>query len=686
MLIFCKSHEPVMLAAICALGFFVQACSTQKSGVTVDGKNIQLIFDDKLHCKVVAKLGDRSVEIGGFAPSEFVVVAGNEMKDFAFKESQREQLDDGIGKGNKHIITGNGATLRKEIAISLYDDFPNMAVCQVSYTNTGNVDVVIESWMNNNYMIAANGAGDPRFWSYQSGSYESRADWVLPLKAGFSQQNFMGMNAPDYGGGTPVVDVWNRQVGIGVGHLETVPKLISLPITMQDSSSATLGVQFKTKTTLKPGDTFKTFPTFVAVHTGDYFQTLADYRRLMIKKGITFNEPPPSTYEPEWCAWGYERNFTMDQVVNTLPMAKKLGYQWATLDDGWQNAEGDWYLEKKKFPNGDADMIAFVKRINAQGLKSKLWWSPLAVDPGTDLIKQHPEYLLLNQDGSTQNISWWDAYYLCPAYPPVQEYTKKLVQTFMQSWGFEGLKIDGQHLNGAPPCYNEAHHHAYPEEAVEKVPEFFKVIYETAMGANPNAVVQICPCGTAFSFFSMPYMNQSVSSDPESSWQIRLKGKTLKALMGPNAAYYGDHVELSDGNDDFASTVGIGGIIGTKFTWPVGAKKKSKVDLTPERETVWAKWSEAYHAKMLPAGKYLGTLYDIGFDKPEAHAIQKDGKMYFAFYADAWNGDVELRGLEGRGYRVTDYVDPKDYGTVQGPTAKLAAQFERSLLLEAVPE
>ena len=44
----------------------------------------------------------------------------------------------------------------------------------------------------------------------------------------------------------------------------------------------------------------------------------------------------------------------------------------------------------------------------------------------------------------------------------------------------------------------------------------------------------------------MPYMNQAVASDPKSSWQVRHKGKTIKALMGPSAAYAGDHVELSD--------------------------------------------------------------------------------------------------------------------------------------------
>jgi alpha-galactosidase len=315
------------------------------------------------------------------------------------------------------------------------------------------------------------------------------------------------------------------------------------------------------------------------------------------------------------------------------------------------------------------------------------------VDPGTDLIKEHPEYLLLNRDGSTQKISWWDSFYLCPAYPPVQEYTRKLVEKFMKTWGWDGLKIDGQHLNAAPPCYNPAHHHAYPEEAYEKVPDFFKMIDETAKRIKPDAVVEICPCGTAYSFFTMPYMNQPVASDPTSSWQIRMKGKTFKALIGPSAAYFGDHVELSDGGDDFASSVGIGAVVGTKFTWPVGSKperprrhRRENLDLTPEREKIWKKWLDIYQAKRLSQGTYLGGLYDIGFDRPEAHAISKDGKMYYAFYADFFKGDVELRGLGNRTYRIRDYENGRDLETAKGPIATRKVEFARHLLLEAVPE
>ena len=141
----------------------------------------------------------------------------------------------------------------------------------------------------------------------------------------------------------------------------------------------------------------------------------------------------------------------------------------------------------------------------------------------------------------------------------------------------------------------------------------------------------------------------------------------------------------------------------TKFTWPVGsyvprrAGRGSK-DLTPEKEAKWAKWIRIYNDKMLPLGVYRGELYDIGFDRPEAHAVAKDGRMYYAFYAEGeknergrvvapghYGGLVELRGLGDKTYRVYDYVNERDLGTITGPVGNLEVDFEGSLLLETVP-
>ena len=77
-----------------------------------------------------------------------------------------------------------------------------------------------------------------------------------------------------------------------------------------------------------------------------------------------------------------------------------------------------------------------------------------------------------------------------------------------------------------------------------------------------------------------------------------------------------------------------------------------------------------------------------GYDSPEAYAIEKDGKMYYAFFADEgkpFAGEVDLRGLKTGKYHVVDYVDGKDLGTVQaqeGQAPRLKTEFKEHLLLE----
>jgi len=634
---------------------------------------------------VVAVLAGHQHVIGDFTPSEVIVVSGRQIDDFPLQEQKREPVRDRLGPGFRTTLIGATTSLKKTVTVTVYDAFPRVAIFAVAYTNTGTSDLLVNDWTNQHYSISAGGtAASPAFWSYQSGSYEKRPDWILPLKPGFKQENFLGMNAPDYGGGTPVVDVWRRDAGIGVGHLEMAPKLVSLPVTQEGPDRATVAVTFKHDQVLKPGETLKTFRTFAVVHEGDYFRALRDYRDLMIAQGVRFDRSPDSAFEPIWCAWGYGRKCTPSQVYGALPIVKKLGFTWVTLDDGWQTTQGDWLPTPRKYPNGDADMRAFVERIHAAGFKAQLWWAPLATDPGSEVVKKHPEWLLLNKDGSKQKISYWNSWYLCPADPEVIAYHQAIVAKAIGEWGFDGLKLDGQHMNGAPPCYNPAHKHARPEDSVEGMPTFFEALYEAARRANPDALVEFCPCGTAYSFFTLPHLNMSVASDPESAWQVRTKGKTLKALQGDGVAYFGDHVDMY--KDDFASAVGVGGVVGTNFTWPEGSAGRKRGDLTPAREKEFEKWIHIYKEKMLSRGEYLGTLYDIGFDRPEAHAVRKGGSMYYAFYAPEWSGPITLRGLSRGAYRVTGYVDGKDFGTVLGPAATLNVQFDKHLLLEARPE
>lgn len=687
------SNIPALAAIFCCIAGST-ALAADVPVAQIQAPNIGMQFDEDGRTTITARFEGRSMAMGPASASESLLVDGKRLELWRVKRQSTATFSDKRGTARRLTITAQAADIEREETVDAFDRYGRVLVINVRYINRGAHPVHVTGWRNASYTIAA---GENRngtaFWSLQSGSYEKRPDWVVPLKAGFHQENYLGMNADDYGGGTPVVDIWRPDFGIAVGHDELTPQLVSEPVAMPSEDRATLAIEGKQNLVLRPGATFQTPETFVAVHQRDYFEALRDYRRMMMDRGVHFEEPAAGAFDPIWCAWGFGRKFQPEQIIKAIPEARKLGFGWVTMDDGWQTLEGDWEPNPKKFPRGDADVRALVDRIHAAGMKAQLWWAPLSVSPQSELIRKHPEWLLLDPSGARRRISWWNAFYLCPADPDVVTYHRRLTERIFKVWGFDGLKLDGQFLNAVPRCTNPAHHHASELDSVRELPFFFRAISEEAHAIRPGALVELCPCGTAYSFFSMPYYNMSVASDPESSWQIRSKGKTLKALMGDKLPYFGDHVELSDGGTDFASTVAVGGVIGTEYRWPPDEKAAppsddghtEKLILTPAKEAVWAKWVRIYRKEMLPEGEYLGALYDIGFDKPETHCIRKGGVMYYAFFAPEWNGTVELRGLGSGQYAVIDYVNNKRLGMVNGPDGKMQVAFRHALLVALRP-
>jgi alpha-galactosidase len=654
----------------------------------IDNGDLKIEFNKQMHSKINLQSG--TPLMNDFVNAEYLETPDFKTGDFTLNSSDTKEVTGKAGKGKSTILSGSWKntdySLEKIVTVTVFDSFPDMAFYKVRYVNKGERELQVTKWVNHQYLI--NETGDsPAFWSFQGSSTGAREDWMLPVDSAFSQKNFMGMNNTDYGGGIPVLDIWRKDAGLAIGHTEMVPRMISLPVNKsryEKSVRIDLEFEYPEAKTLGSGDTLNTYDTYVSVHHGDCFASLQAYSKYMQANGIKLAPVEDAAYEAVWCAWGYMRKFTVAEVLGTLPKVKELGLKWVDIDDGYQQAEGDWDVVRDKFPRGDADMRAMVDKIHSMGMKAKLWWAPLAVDPGSKLLKENPDIILETSDGAPQFITWWDSYYMSPVYQKTIHHTRSVLKMFLKDWDFDGLKMDGQHLNCVPPDYNYKHDLKDPMESFEKLPDFYKMIYQTAKTYKPDAVLQICPCGDAMSFFNMPWTNQTVASDPTSSWQIRLKGKTYKALLG-KAAYYGDHVELSDNGDDFGTQIGIGAVLGTKFTWPKDNPyvTEGHFVLTPEREKIWKKWISVYNEKMLPKGEYLGYLYDIGYDKPETHVISKDSIMYYAFYSPEWKGKIELRGLPEGSYKITDYVNGKELGTVNSDNPLIDVEFKRNLLIQA---
>lgn len=613
-----------------------------------------------------------------------------------------------MGRGRRveipaSALAAGNAKLQADLVVEVYDDFPNIAFSTVQYKNVGTDEIKIDQAVAQRHRFNSQVAqGTPYdMWSFQGGSREWGEDDVVHLKPGFSRPNQMGAVVKGgYGGGIPVAAFWTDSVGEAIGHVETVPLTVSLPVNAT-KSGVDASLTIPANVTVKPGESFSTPLAFVSVYTGDFYEPLRLWSRVLGKEGWELPKPSSEAYNVSWCGWGYEFNVTPAQMLGTVPKLKEMGIKWATLDDRWFDTYGDWNPRSDTFP-GDS-IKKMVDDFHKQGELVQLWWLPLGVEDGqgrweshkyivSQVVKDHPDWLILDKEGKHGRMTR-DLAALCPAVPEVQAYFKQLTEKFIRDWGFDGSKLDN--IYTVPMCYNPAHHHKSPQDSVTAMADVYKTIYQTTRAIKPDSVTQSCPCGTPPSLAWLPYMDQAVTADPVGAVQVRRRIKMYKALLGPESAVYGDHVELSEmtrvgknwreHGSDFASTIGTGGVVGTKFVWPNPGPKFEPVALTAKKEAHWKKWIGIYNEKMLSKGKFL-DLYTYGYDAPEAYAIEKDGAMYYAFFAPTpWKGEVELRGLEPGTYHVTDYTQGKDLGNVTASAnqpPKLKADFKDHLLLE----
>src|SRR5260370_358817 len=82
---------------------------------------------------------------------------------------------------------------------------------------------------------------------------------VRPIAVKFSKENPFGApvemkgDLGRVGGGIPVVAFWTREVGEAIGHVETLPLVLSIPVETTKDGRVAAGVRFSANATLKPG-------------------------------------------------------------------------------------------------------------------------------------------------------------------------------------------------------------------------------------------------------------------------------------------------------------------------------------------------------------------------------------------------------------------------------------------------
>ncbi|GJM80228.1 alpha-galactosidase [Paenibacillus sp. HMSSN-139] len=149
---------------------------------------------------------------------------------------------------------------------------------------------------------------------------------------------------------------------------------------------------------LEPGENFQT-PEAVLVYSaeglGGMSRTYHRLYRTRLCRGQFRDQERPILVN-NWEATYFD--FNADKIEAIAQEGSKLGIELFVLDDGWfgrrdrdNSSLGDWFEDRRKLPEGLADL---ARRVKDTGLQFGLWFEPEMVSPDSDLYRAHPDWCL----------------------------------------------------------------------------------------------------------------------------------------------------------------------------------------------------------------------------------------------------------------------------------------------------
>lgn len=196
-----------------------------------------------------------------------------------------------------------------------------------------------------------------------------------------------------------------------------------------------------------PGGSVAGEITFLQItpHT-DVQRAFLDYNRELLQRYDFRARISPNRNELIWGSWnfGIWDKCTDELVVNNARIIKEYfpRVHWVQIDAGWEGYslgavacplyEGE---DREKFPRG---LAAVAADITALGLRPALWCG-MTIKEGAQLLREHPEWLLQNEDGSPHIAG---NYVLDCSRDDVRDFLVRTYRRIIREWGFEGIKLD----------------------------------------------------------------------------------------------------------------------------------------------------------------------------------------------------------------------------------------------------
>ena len=137
-------------------------------------------------------------------------------------------------------------------------------------------------------------------------------------------------------------------------------------------------------------------------------------------------------------------DFTDETIKKAADSAADLGVELLVIDDGWfgkrnddRSSLGDWYVNEDKIKCGLSELCKYV---NSKGLMLGIWFEPEMISPDSDLIKEHPEWVMQINGRKPTETRW--QLMLDLTNPDVQDFIYDSIANILNTTNIEYIKWD----------------------------------------------------------------------------------------------------------------------------------------------------------------------------------------------------------------------------------------------------
>lgn len=364
---------------------------------------------------------------GANAP-EPLPVAGN--------ESSRNDVSDALGKGQGFTVERNGCTW----SLRIYPAEPFFCV-QVAYSNQTKEAVRVR-------MLSPWTAGDGKRGGFTLGNNTTQCAVLEGGKMFPGDTDMVGLRK---GAGECLYNLaaWNpsNDRALVAGFLAYTTGYGKLRISEStDKKGDDWFAEFAAEciydppVAVQPGQQLVSEPLYLAVAEENIFEGLERYGWAFATAN-KINREQLARMPHGWDSWSteYRSDITEAKILDNLEFLStnlaRYGWNCMAIDDGWQQALGDWEPSPDRFPNG---MKSVADAVHAKNMTAGLWVAPFRVHVDSALAKAHPEWLRMPNELGKQVVGEKDRILDVTA-PGAYEWVRDLGKKIAQGWGYDAI-------------------------------------------------------------------------------------------------------------------------------------------------------------------------------------------------------------------------------------------------------